>query len=55
MKEVQAMLGGKSRSTIYRWISSGWLPRPIKIGANSIAWPEEVFLEWRNSLCKGGV
>lgn len=29
---------GKSRPTIYRWISQGILPRPVKTGGTQNAW-----------------
>lgn len=31
---------GKSRASLYRDIKSGLFTRPVKIGANSVAWPE---------------
>lgn len=27
-----------SRSTIYRWVSAGIWPRPVRIGPNTAAW-----------------
>ena len=37
--ELQSKLGNRSRSSIYRDIESGRLPRPIKIGSR-LYWPE---------------
>ena len=50
IREVQSVIGGKSRSTLYRWIASGQFPRSVKIGGNSVAWPEESIIAWRESL-----
>lgn len=50
MREVQTFLGGKSRSSIYRWIAAGEFPKPIKIGGNSSVWPLETLMEWRKSV-----
>lgn len=50
IREVQSVIGGKSRSTLYRWIASGQFPRSVKIGGNSVAWTEESILAWRESL-----
>ena len=32
---------GESRSTIYKRISEGEFPRPVKLGAKSVGWVEE--------------
>lgn len=50
MREVQAFLGGKSRSSVYRWIAAGEFPQPIKIGGNSSVWSLEDLIEWRDSV-----
>ena len=52
--EIQRITG-KSRSTVYRWVSLHLLPPPINIGPNSIGWPEEVINEWRENLINGEV
>jgi len=31
---------GKSRTTVYRDIEKGLMPRPVKIGGNRSAWPQ---------------
>jgi len=46
LKEVQLLTGGKSRSTIYRWSRDGILPKPRKIGPNSIAWLRSEIDAW---------
>lgn len=37
---------GLSRSTIYDLMSRGQFPRPIKLSARAVAWPESVIAEW---------
>ncbi|MEL6642660.1 MAG: AlpA family phage regulatory protein [Pseudomonadota bacterium] len=38
--QLQAKLGHRSRSTIYRDIEAGRLPKPVKLGSR-LYWPEE--------------
>jgi prophage regulatory protein len=40
LREV-ARLTGESRSTIYKRISEGDFPKPVKLGAKSVGWVEE--------------
>lgn len=44
-KEVE-QITGRSRSSIYADIENGTFPKPVKIGARAIAWPESVIREW---------
>lgn len=37
---------GMSGSTIYRLMDKGEFPRPVKISANIVAWPDSVLREW---------
>lgn len=37
---------GLNRSTIYEMIERGDFPKPVKIGARVIAWPEAEIQEW---------
>ncbi|MUV15438.1 helix-turn-helix transcriptional regulator [Noviluteimonas gilva] len=37
---------GLSRSEIYRRISSGDFPAPVKLGERASAWPENEVTEW---------
>lgn len=48
--DVQCFVGGKSRSTIYRWIANGSFPSPVKTGGNSSAWSEESLLAWQKKI-----
>jgi predicted DNA-binding transcriptional regulator AlpA len=49
IKDIRVLVGGKSRSTIYRWIADGNFPAPIKVCGSSM-WPEEVIAVWRNQI-----
>lgn len=37
---------GLSRSTIYAMMATGQFPRPIKLSARAVAWPESVIQAW---------
>ena len=43
-------LVGVCRSTIYRWISEGSFPRPVRIGERAVRWRIENIEAWRNEL-----
>ena len=48
-KELLGLLG-VSATTLYSWISEGRFPRPINLGANSVAWLQsevDAYLEER--------
>jgi prophage regulatory protein len=40
---------GLNRATIYEMIERGDFPRPCKIGARAIAWPESDLEDWVNA------
>lgn len=44
-KEVEAITG-RSRSAIYEGMADGTFPKPVKIGARAVAWPESVIRAW---------
>jgi len=45
---------GKSRSSIYADIANGLFPKPILIGARSVAWPSSEIAAWvQNKIDKG--
>lgn len=46
--DVEA-LTGLARSTMYRLIADGDFPRPVKIGAQAVAWRERDVLAWIES------
>lgn len=37
---------GLSKSQIYRLIRAGEFPQPVRIGANSVAWPAQQVEHW---------
>jgi prophage regulatory protein len=52
LNEVQSRLGIK-RSTVYRWVSLGQFPHPVKLGERVSAWRESDILEWEAKLSTG--
>jgi len=40
---------GISRSTLWRWVRDGLLPKPIKIGSQAVGWREETLVEYIKS------
>lgn len=52
-KEVEAITG-RSRSSIYDGIATGTFPKPVKIGARAVAWPESVIRAWIAERVEGG-
>jgi prophage regulatory protein len=53
LNEVR-MRVGLGRSTIYRWISEGYFPKPIKLGYHSVGWLESEIDLWISSRSKFG-
>ena len=51
LKEVQHRTG-LGRSTIYRWMDEGKFPKPVRLGARSVAWIEHEVDEWLMSQSK---
>lgn len=39
-------LTGLGRTTIYKLMSAGEFPRPIKITSKAVAWPESAVVAW---------
>jgi len=52
-KEVEDITG-RSRSSIYDGIADGTFPKPVKIGARAVAWPESVIRAWIAERMEGG-
>lgn len=44
---------GLARSTIYKYISEGKFPRPIKLGARAVAWVETEIDGWIQASIEG--
>ncbi|WP_416383206.1 helix-turn-helix transcriptional regulator [Marinobacter sp. F4218] len=51
--EVESITG-RSRSAIYEGIANGTFPRPVRIGARAVAWPESVIRQWIADRMEGG-
>lgn len=52
-KEVE-QITGRSRSAIYEGMTAGTFPKPVKIGARAVAWPESVIRAWIAERMEGG-
>jgi prophage regulatory protein len=49
-KDVLALTGFKSRTTLYRRARQGRFPSPCTLGANKIRWRASDIHDWMNSL-----
>lgn len=49
ISQLTAILG-ISRATIYRYIASGKLPKPVKLSARCVAWKASVISSWMAKL-----
>jgi prophage regulatory protein len=49
MKNVKELLG-VSAGTVYRWISEGTFPRPVRVGERSVRWRLDDLEAWRDGL-----
>ena len=45
---------GLSRSTVYVLMKAGKFPRPRRIGARAVGWPEDEIEAWINARPRGG-
>tara|TARA_R110000823_G_scaffold72318_9_gene166381 strand:- start:254 stop:481 length:228 start_codon:yes stop_codon:yes gene_type:complete len=52
-KEVEKITA-RSRSAIYEGMAAGTFPKPVKIGARAVAWPESVIRNWIAERMEGG-
>lgn len=50
MKQVMALTGFKSRSTIYGMVERRTLPRPCVVNTRGLRWRESDIREWIDSL-----
>lgn len=51
--EVQEKTG-MARSTIYRYMSLGLFPQPVKLGEKAVAWQESEIDRWISERVLGG-
>ncbi len=45
LQQVMEMTG-LGRSTIYKYVSESWFPKPIPLGGRSVGWLEGEVSEW---------
>ena len=50
-QQLEKILGVR-RSTIYKWMSNGTLPKPIKISPGCVRWRRAELVQWINSRPK---
>lgn len=53
-RELESWIG-LSRSTIYRLMSEGRFPRPIRVGPRAVRWPRTEIETWLRARPRGGV
>ena len=46
---VRKALGGIGKSTLWRWIREGRFPKPVRLGANCVAWRSDDVNQWINT------
>ncbi len=46
---VRKTVGGIAKTTLWRWIREGRFPKPVRLGANCIAWRADDVNQWINS------
>jgi prophage regulatory protein len=51
-RDVESITG-LARSTIYDMMSRGEFPRPVKITAKAVAWPESAIQAWLGARAQG--
>ena len=49
VKRTREFAGNAGLSTLYSWMAQGIFPKPIKIGANRVAWRLADLEKWRDS------
>ena len=45
LREVQYRVG-LGRSTIYRWMTEGRFPKPVRLGGHAVAWKQDEIDCW---------
>ena len=50
-EEFGALFFGCSRSTIYSWLSDGWIPRPVVVAGHKNRWRRVELLDWVAAGC----
>lgn len=45
LQQVMEMTG-LGRSTVYKYVSENWFPKPVPLGGRSVGWLESEVFEW---------
>ncbi len=48
--QVQPLFGGISRTTAWRGVRDGWLPRPVQVSPGRHAWRASEVSAWQDQL-----
>ena len=48
-KELRQLLGGVSKSTLWRWVAKEQFPRPMKLGERAVGWRQSTIDAWLDS------
>lgn len=46
---VRETVGGIGHTTLWRWIREGRFPKPVRLGANCVAWRSDDVDQWINT------
>ena len=46
---VRKAVGGIGKTTLWRWVRDGHFPKPVRLGANCVAWRADDVNQWINS------
>ena len=46
-KQAQPLFGGISRTTAWRMVRAGQLPKPVHISPNRVGWPHSAVAAWQ--------
>lgn len=49
-REAQPLFGGISRTTAWRGVRDGWLPRPVRVSPGRQAWRWSDIVAWQTAL-----
>ena len=53
LPEIENLIGCK-KSTVYTMLKNGNFPKPIRLSARMVAWPETAVLQWVQDKIQAG-
>lgn len=53
-REILVIIGGRSRTTLWRWVRDGQFPRARQVGPKSFGWLQSEVDDWIRSKAKSG-